>query len=117
MTTKGHDGEITEQQQHETDESARVPARGEQEEGVGEDASSLLVDDDDDEHHHHRRPSTVPVSLQSTPITTSTTPGKILFNFVVMSILFASNHGCVVACLSIATARLGATGAWQSGIL
>lgn len=42
---------------------------------------------------------------------------KIVFNFVVLSILFASNHGCVVACLGLATARLGATGAWQSGVL
>lgn len=39
-------------------------------------------------------------------------------NFLWMSTLFAANHGCVVACLSLATARLGgAVGAWQSGLL
>jgi hypothetical protein len=39
------------------------------------------------------------------------------WNFVRMAILFSANHGCVVACLSLATARLGSVGAWQSGIL
>jgi hypothetical protein len=40
------------------------------------------------------------------------------YNFVIMSLLFSANHGCVVACLSLATARLGgALGAWQSGLL
>lgn len=38
-------------------------------------------------------------------------------NFRRMTILFAANHGCVVACLSLATARFAAVGAWQSGIL
>jgi len=38
-------------------------------------------------------------------------------NFVLMSVLFSANHGCVGACLSLATSRLGSTGAWQSGIL
>jgi len=42
---------------------------------------------------------------------------RTLLNFVLMSILFSANHGCVVACLALATARLGAIGAWQSGIL
>lgn len=40
-----------------------------------------------------------------------------LLNFAMMSILFSANHGCVSACLGLATARLGATGAWQSGLL
>lgn len=40
-----------------------------------------------------------------------------LRNFIWMSVFFSANHGCVVACLSLATARLGSTGAWQSGIL
>ena len=38
-------------------------------------------------------------------------------NFRWMSILFAANHASVVACLSLATARFAAVGAWQSGIL
>jgi MFS family permease len=42
---------------------------------------------------------------------------RTLTNFILMSILFSANHGCVVACLSLATARLGSVGAWQSGML
>jgi MFS family permease len=42
---------------------------------------------------------------------------RTLTNFILMSILFSANHGCVVACLSLATARLGAVGAWQNGVL
>lgn len=38
-------------------------------------------------------------------------------NFVWMSVLFSANHASVVSCLALATARLGSTGAWQSGIL
>jgi MFS family permease len=43
--------------------------------------------------------------------------GRTLWNFIWMSVFFSANHGCVVACLSLATARLGSVGAWQSGIL
>jgi hypothetical protein len=46
-----------------------------------------------------------------------TTTSTIMYNFVIMSILFSANHGCVVACLSLATARLGSIGAYQSGLL
>jgi len=53
-------------------------------------------------HHHHHHAA----------------PGRLVANFVLLSILFAANHGCVVACLGLATARLGSTtGAWQSGLL
>ena len=38
-------------------------------------------------------------------------------SFLAMSLLFSANHGCVVACLGLATARLGSVGAWQSGLL
>jgi hypothetical protein len=34
-----------------------------------------------------------------------------------MALLFSANHGCVVSCLALASARLGAAGAKQSGIL
>jgi hypothetical protein len=40
-----------------------------------------------------------------------------VMNFTFMAILFSANHGCTVACLSLATARLGSLGAWQSGTL
>lgn len=42
---------------------------------------------------------------------------RTMLNFVLMSVIFSANHGCVVACLSLATARFGSTGAWQNGIL
>jgi MFS family permease len=42
---------------------------------------------------------------------------NIRFHFIVMSILFSCNHGCVVSCLGLATARLGSLGAGQSGML
>ena len=45
-------------------------------------------------------------------------PAAVYRNFVLMAILFSIHHGCVVSCLSLATARLGAEiGAGQSGIL
>jgi len=53
----------------------------------------------------------------STSSTGNNNPEKIVWNFALLSILFSANHGCVVACLGLATARLGSTGAWQSGIL
>jgi hypothetical protein len=40
-----------------------------------------------------------------------------LRNFYTMALLFSANRGCAVAGLSLATARLGAVGAWQSGVL
>ena len=42
---------------------------------------------------------------------------RTLRNFCFMSILFSANHGTIVSCLSLATARLGSVGALQSGIL
>lgn len=45
-------------------------------------------------------------------------PAAVYRNFVFMAILFSIHHGCVVSCLSLATARLGADiGAGQSSIL
>eukprot|EP00522_Entomoneis_paludosa_P012788 CAMPEP_0172440770 /NCGR_PEP_ID=MMETSP1065-20121228/1381_1 /TAXON_ID=265537 /ORGANISM="Amphiprora paludosa, Strain CCMP125" /LENGTH=517 /DNA_ID=CAMNT_0013189781 /DNA_START=103 /DNA_END=1656 /DNA_ORIENTATION=- len=42
---------------------------------------------------------------------------RVEWNFRLMTMLFGANHGCVVSCLSLATARFAAVGAWQSGIL
>jgi hypothetical protein len=42
---------------------------------------------------------------------------RTLRNFILMSVLFSANHGCVVSCLGLASARLGSVGAWQSAIL
>lgn len=48
----------------------------------------------------------------------STQEGKRIFrNFCLMAVLFSANHGTIVSCLSLATARLGAVGALQSGVL
>jgi len=66
-------------------------------------AGSFAGDDDGaiDHHNHHSR----------------TQARRILWNFILMSLLFSANHGCVVACLSLATPRLGVLGNWQSGVL
>mmetsp|Transcript_29277 Transcript_29277/g.85132 ORF Transcript_29277/g.85132 Transcript_29277/m.85132 type:complete len:498 (+) Transcript_29277:242-1735(+) len=40
-----------------------------------------------------------------------------LGNFLLASSLFSVNHGCVTACLNLATARLGDVGAKQSSVL
>lgn len=42
---------------------------------------------------------------------------RTLRNFLLMSVLFSANHASVVACLALATVRLGSIGAWQSGVL
>uniref|UniRef100_A0A7S4AER2 Nodulin-like domain-containing protein n=1 Tax=Pseudo-nitzschia australis TaxID=44445 RepID=A0A7S4AER2_9STRA len=44
-------------------------------------------------------------------------PKHPLRNFLIMSVLFSANHGCVVSCMALASARLGSVGAWQSGLL
>ena len=38
-------------------------------------------------------------------------------DFFQMTILFFSNHGCVVLCLALATALLESMGAWQTAVL
>jgi MFS family permease len=40
-----------------------------------------------------------------------------LMNFILLSILFSANHGAVVSCLSLASARLGDLGSMQNSIL
>jgi len=42
---------------------------------------------------------------------------RTMWNFTLMSILFSANHGSVVSCMALATARLGSTGAIQNSIL
>ena len=42
---------------------------------------------------------------------------RIVKNFFVMSILFGANHGTIVSCVSLATARLGSIGALEAGIM
>ena len=42
---------------------------------------------------------------------------RVFRNFLRMAMLFSANHGSTVACLALATARLGSVGAWQSGVL
>ena len=60
-------------------------------------------DDDESEDHQERR--------------RRRSARRTLINFISMAILFSANHGCVVSCLGLASARLGSVGAWQSGIL
>jgi hypothetical protein len=49
--------------------------------------------------------------------TNSNEERRILRNFFVMSVLFSGNHGTVVSCVSLATARLGSVGALQVGVM
>jgi len=42
---------------------------------------------------------------------------RIRNNFLLMSLLFAINHGCTVSVLGLSNARLGSVGVWQSGML
>lgn len=56
-------------------------------------------------------------SSESTSLIPRNSSRSTVFNFILMAVLFSANHGCTVACLSLATARLGAIGAWQSGTL
>jgi len=55
--------------------------------------------------------------LSSSPSSSETSIRQIHNNFLLMSFLFSANHGSVVSCLSLAIARLGDLGAWQSGAL
>ena len=82
------------------------------------------IDSDDASHsrHSYQQADNVEVGHgrgSNTAISTvdRSAARRTLWNFIWMSVFFSSNHGCVVACLSLATARLGSTGAWQSGIL
>ena len=51
------------------------------------------------------------------PSSSTRRPKHPLQNFLIMSMLFSANHGCVVSCMALASARLGSVGAWQSGLL
>uniref|UniRef100_A0A7S3Q7P5 Major facilitator superfamily (MFS) profile domain-containing protein n=1 Tax=Chaetoceros debilis TaxID=122233 RepID=A0A7S3Q7P5_9STRA len=44
-------------------------------------------------------------------------PRSISRNFIFLSILFSANHGAVVSCLSLATAKLGDLGTYSSSML
>uniref|UniRef100_A0A7S1ZZF6 Major facilitator superfamily (MFS) profile domain-containing protein n=1 Tax=Trieres chinensis TaxID=1514140 RepID=A0A7S1ZZF6_TRICV len=54
----------------------------------------------------------VPLSILTPPPASPARP-----NFLLASLLFSINHGCVTACLNLATARLGNVGAVQSATL
>jgi len=59
-------------------------------------------------------------SLDEDPIVNSPdhlSAQRTMWNFILMSVLFSANHGSVVSCMGLATARLGSTGAIQNGIL
>jgi hypothetical protein len=84
--------------------------------------TSVVVDDDqlnraDDQPNGSTTMIPVVHLPQNDLLIPKTTTSTIMYNFVIMSILFSANHGCVVACLSLATARLGSIGAYQSGLL
>ena len=79
-------------------------------------------DNNNEKKNNAKRLLYVPLSIddnnnENDDVTTTTHPKGVIQNFTSMCILFSIHHGCVVACLSLATARLGSLGAWQSGIL
>lgn len=75
-------------------------------------------DDNDDSAPIPSSPTTLTTEQEDDhPARESMAYKRILRNFLLMAFLFSCNHGCVVACLSLATAQLGSLGAWQSGIL
>lgn len=86
---------------------------------------SLSIDDDEDDEGVDRNAEGSyqrVLSSSSSVATGGDAPdakgaGRTLRNFILMALLFSANHGCVVSCLALASARLGAAGAWQSGIL
>eukprot|EP00523_Entomoneis_sp_CCMP467_P022957 CAMPEP_0168827518 /NCGR_PEP_ID=MMETSP0727-20121128/40_1 /TAXON_ID=265536 /ORGANISM="Amphiprora sp., Strain CCMP467" /LENGTH=503 /DNA_ID=CAMNT_0008880687 /DNA_START=30 /DNA_END=1538 /DNA_ORIENTATION=+ len=61
--------------------------------------------------------ATPPLESLPSSVSSDDEAKRIEQNFRRMAILFGANHGCVVACISLATARFGSVGAWQSGIL
>lgn len=66
-----------------------------------------FIDDDDNSNNN---------SLSNSSLLTQPRRSA-LANFLLASSLFSVNHGCVTACLNLATARLGDVGAKQSSVL
>jgi len=61
--------------------------------------------------------TTHPPSLSPTSQPQNKTSRSILTNFILFSILFSANHGAVVSCISLASARLGDIGTTQNSVL
>jgi len=78
--------------------------------------NNILEDDDNHDAHEDENEDHRTESFPATPDRAAAAQ-RTLWNFIWMSIFFSANHGCVVACLSLATTRFGSTGAWTSGVL
>ena len=76
-----------------------------------------MIQQDDDENDTITSNITRPLIENQQSDGTSLTPESIRKNFLLMSLLFAINHGCTVSVLGLSNARLGSIGVWQSGIL
>lgn len=72
----------------------------------------MIQQDDDDENETITSNITRPLIEHQ-----SLTPESTRKNFLLMSLLFAINHGCTVSVLGLSNARLGGIGVWQSGVL
>lgn len=81
------------------------------------DETMTLLQEIDDENEINNMSTTFGVTSQPQLRSATYTPNYILYNFIFLSILFSANHGAVVSCLSLATARLGELGSWQSSVL
>eukprot|EP00584_Thalassiosira_punctigera_P009227 CAMPEP_0172533496 /NCGR_PEP_ID=MMETSP1067-20121228/6177_1 /TAXON_ID=265564 ORGANISM="Thalassiosira punctigera, Strain Tpunct2005C2" /NCGR_SAMPLE_ID=MMETSP1067 /ASSEMBLY_ACC=CAM_ASM_000444 /LENGTH=323 /DNA_ID=CAMNT_0013318143 /DNA_START=43 /DNA_END=1010 /DNA_ORIENTATION=+ len=78
----------------------------------------LLVSDSDDDKTGARNNRDDDDDASPSPSSSSSfSSAEIRSNFLLMSALFAVNHGCTVSCLGLANARLGSVGVWQSGAL
>jgi len=82
-------------------------------------ASSVAAPDGDDPANGIEPSSEAEMirPLIDTPTPNDIPAKKIKKNFLLMSALFAVNHGCTVSVLGLSNARLGSIGIWQSGVL
>ena len=84
-------------------------------------STQLFPDAEDQQLTSYQEDSILREILNESGITTLSpsdySPSFIRRNFILLSILFSANHGAVVSCLSLATARLGNLGNYQSSVL
>ena len=95
-----------------------VEAAGNQNENESIGSNGLRRRDSIPVEHDVNDVRTPPQPLQVTqPRNRTRTAQSVLINFVLFSILFSANHGAVVSCISLASARLGDIGTTQNSVL
>ena len=76
-----------------------------------------MIQQDEDENDDTISASNITRPLIENQQSDGIQPESIRNNFLLMSLLFAINHGCTVSVLGLSNARLGSIGVWQSGVL